>query len=73
VDEPADGTGPADLDGERAHFVRVGLFDLTKSSVLLRARRRVDPGAWSNAARAEYSSGLDACALAFDLHEGRKP
>jgi hypothetical protein len=68
ADEPADGTGAADLDGERAHSVRVGLVELPTSKVLLRTRKRVDPSAWSNAARAEYSSGLDGCALAYDLH-----
>jgi hypothetical protein len=68
VDEPADGTGAADLDGERAHPVRVSLVDLALSKALVRARKRVDPSAWSNAARAEFSSGLDGCALAYDLH-----
>lgn len=69
LDEPADGGGPADLDGERAHEVRVGLVDVASGRILLRTRKRVDPSAWSPAARAEYASGLDGCGLAVDVYE----
>jgi hypothetical protein len=69
MDEPSDVAGPADLDGERAHPVRVGLIALPSAKALFRLRRRVDPSAWSTAARAQYSSGLDACALALDIYE----
>jgi hypothetical protein len=69
LDEPPEGATPADLDGERAHTVRVFFVDPTSTEVLLRVRRRVDPAAWSATSRAEYSGGLDACALALDVHE----
>lgn len=67
VDEPGDPASPAELDGERPHDVRVLLFDLASEQVLLRTRKRVSPDDWASAARAELASGLDACALAFDL------
>lgn len=67
LDEPGDARVPADLDGERPHDVRVELYDAAAGTTLLRARVRVDPGAWSARARAEFASGLDACALAWDL------
>ena len=67
LDEPSTGTGPTDIDGERAHDVRVAIVDLAAGKVLLRARKHVDPSAWSTGAREEYSSGLDGCALALDV------
>jgi hypothetical protein len=67
MDEPGDAHAVADLDGERAHTVRVELVEVATSKVLLRARKHVDPSEWSAASRADLSSGLDACALAFDL------
>jgi hypothetical protein len=69
MDEPGDGKGPTELDGERLHDVRIGLVDLTSAKVLLRLRKRVDPTWISMNARAQYASGLDACALAVDVHE----
>ena len=69
VDEPGDGKGPTELDGERPHDVRIGLVDLTSAKVLLRLRKRVDPTWISMNARAQYASGLDGCALALDVHE----
>ncbi|MCW5831957.1 MAG: hypothetical protein KIS78_05840 [Labilithrix sp.] len=68
-DEPGDGGGPTELDGERAHPVRVVLVELASSRELLRLRRVVDPSWITPARRPTYASGLDACALAFDLHE----
>ncbi len=68
MDEPDKGGGPTELDGERAHEVRIGLVDMAASRVLLRIRRPVDPGWISLASRAEYASGLDGCALALDVH-----
>lgn len=67
MDEPADGTGPTELDGERAHDVRVGLVDLASEKMLFQVRRRVDPSWLSEGARAEYASGIDSCALALDV------
>lgn len=69
LDEPGDPKAPAELDGERPHAVRVVLSDLTSGQLLLRFRRGVDPSWLSLAARAEYASGIDSCALAFDLRE----
>jgi hypothetical protein len=68
IDEPGAGPGPTELDGERAHHIRLGLWDLTTEKLLLRLRRHVDPN-WisSPVARAEYASGMDACALAYDV------
>jgi hypothetical protein len=67
IDEPGDSRGPTELDGERPHEVRVGLVDLAAPRVLLRLRKRVDPGWISPAVRAEYASGIDSCALALDV------
>ena len=69
LDEPGEGTGPSELDGERPHEIRVGIVDLASSRILLRARRHVDPTAWSATSRAQYASGLDACAVAVDLRD----
>jgi hypothetical protein len=69
MDEPGEAGGPTELDGERAHFVRVGLVDLPSARVLLRMRKRVDPSWISAAKRPLFASGLDGCALAFDIRE----
>jgi hypothetical protein len=69
MDEPGDGTGPTELDGERAHFVRIGLVDLASSNVVLRLRKRVDPAWISQSARSEYASGLDGCLAALDVRD----
>src|SRR5262249_11703649 len=61
------GTGPADIDGERAHDIRLALVDLAASKVIFRTKKHVDPSEWSVVARAEYASGLDQCAFAFDI------
>jgi len=67
LDEPGDGSGPTELDGERPHPVRVMLVDLAGSKVLLRSRHVVDPNAFAPARRATYAGGLDSCALALDV------
>jgi hypothetical protein len=72
LDEPSPLGGPVELDGEKAHTVRVGVVDLTNESTLLRLRKRVDP-AWISPARADYARGLDSCALALDVHESLSP
>lgn len=69
IDEPPDTPGPAELDGERPHPVRVGLIDLDENRPWFRLRRRVDPGWLSEAARAEYARGIDSCALALEVRE----
>jgi len=76
LDEPAATRGPVELDGERAHDVRVGLVDLRTQKLLLQLRRPVDPGFISVNARAEYAGAIDSCALALDVREavtGRAP
>jgi hypothetical protein len=72
LDEPSDRIGPAELDGERAHHVRIGIIDLAMGTVLYRARKLVDPSWISMAKKSEYANGLDGCGLAFDVHEGLK-
>jgi len=69
MDEPGTGKGPTELDGERAHDVRVGVVDLAAARVLLRVRRHVDPTWVSEARRPVYASALDGCALALDVRE----
>jgi hypothetical protein len=69
MDESSDATGPAELDGERPHTVRVGLVDLASDALLLRMKRRVDPGKVSAERRPLYANGIDSCALAFDVRE----
>ncbi len=67
IDEPGDGTGPTELDGETQHPIRVILADLTNGEVRLRFRKQVDPNWISPNVRAEYARGIDSCALAMDL------
>jgi hypothetical protein len=66
MDEP-DEPGPADLDGERPHHVRVAVIDLRANRPLLRTRKRVDPSWLAAATRSQYASAVDGCALAFDV------
>jgi hypothetical protein len=69
MDEP-DEKGPADLDGERAHQVRVVIVDIRTATVLLRARKRVDPNWLAATTRSTFASAVDGCALAFDVRAG---
>lgn len=73
LDEPGEPNSIAEFDGERPHDVRVEIVDLLTPKVLLRMRKHVDPSAWSATARVDYASGLDGCALAFELHESLRP
>ena len=68
VDEPSPPGGTVELDGEKAHVVRVGIIDLTSESTLLRLRTRVDPSWISAARRVDSANALDSCALALDVH-----
>ena len=68
MDEPGDRSAPAELDGERAHNMRVGLVDLTTQVLLLRLRRKVDPSWLSASSRAEFARGIDSCAFAMEVH-----
>jgi hypothetical protein len=68
MDEPPTRPGPVELDGERAHDVRVGLVDLRAQTLLLLLRLPVDPGFISPNVRAEYAGAIDSCALALDIH-----
>lgn len=67
MDEPATRPGPVELDGERAHDVRVGLVDLRAERLLLQLRFPVDPSFISVNARVEYAGPIDSCALALDV------
>jgi hypothetical protein len=69
LDETASAKGPTELDGERAHAVRVVLVDLTNGEVRLRFRHDVDPSWLSDNARAQFAAGIDSCALAMDLRK----
>jgi hypothetical protein len=66
MDEP-DEPGPADLDGERAHQVRVAVIDLRADKILVRARKRVDPNWLAATTRSTFASAVDGCALALDV------
>jgi len=69
MDEP-DEPGPADLDGERAHQVRVAIVDLRAGKALLRVRKRVDPNWLAASTRSTLASAVDGCALALDVRAG---
>ncbi len=71
-DEPGEGAGVTELDGERPHDVRIGLVDLTSSKLLLRLRKHVDPSWIAVATRAQFASGLDSCALAMDVRDAAR-
>lgn len=70
MDEPAPAGGITEIDGERAHDVRVAIVDRKTSTILFRARKHVDPSDWTTQNRAQFASGLDGCALAYDLRDG---
>lgn len=67
IDEPGDTQAPTELDGERAHWVRVHLLDLVNARPLLRLRLRVDPGWISPPVRAEHAGAIDSCSFALDV------
>lgn len=67
LDEMGAATGPTELDGERAHPVRVALVDLSNGESRLRFRGKVDPSWLSDQAKEKYASGIDSCALALDF------
>lgn len=73
MDDEASATGPTELDGERAHDVLVAIVDLRADRLLLRARRRADPGGFSERTRLEHARGLASCALGLDVREGIGP
>lgn len=73
MDEHGPATGPSELDGERAHLVRVAIVDVVVGRTLLRLRRRVDPADWSERSRTTYARGLDECGLAFDVRSAAVP
>ncbi|HEY3497729.1 MAG TPA: hypothetical protein VGK73_23690 [Polyangiaceae bacterium] len=76
LDEPATSPGPVELDGERAHDVRVGLVELRTQKLLFQLRRPVDPSFISPNLRSEYAGAIDSCALSLDVREavtGRAP
>lgn len=73
LDEPGEAGGLSELDGERPHDVRVGIVDLRAGKIMLRLRKRVDPSWITLQKRADYASGLDACALALDVRARAAP
>ena len=66
MDEP-DEAGPADLDGERPHHVRIEVVDLRAAKIMLRMRKRVDPNWLAATTRSTFASAVDGCALALDV------
>lgn len=72
MDEPAPAGGITEIDGERAHDVRVAIVDLQKQKPLFRSRKHVDPSEWSTQNRSQFASGLDGCTLAYDLRDALK-
>jgi hypothetical protein len=69
MDERGGPGGVTELDGERPHDARVALVDLEANRTLLRLKRRLDPGGFSDRGRASHASGLDACALSLDVRD----
>jgi len=69
LDETSTARGPTELDGERAHAVRIVLADLASGELRLRFRHEVDPSWLSDSARAQYAAGIDSCALAMDVRK----
>jgi hypothetical protein len=65
--DESDEAGPADLDGERAHQVRVTIVDIRAAKVLLRLRKHVDPNWLATTTRSNFASAVDGCALALDV------
>ena len=72
IDEPGDAGSAAELDGEKPHYVKVGVIDLIENKPLLRLRRRVDPSWLSDATRIELAHDVDSCTLAWDVHQAVK-
>ena len=68
MDETGAATAPTELDGERAHDVRIALIDLPASKLLLRLRRHVDPSWIAAVTRPTFARGVDSCALGLDVH-----
>lgn len=66
MDEPGP-PGPADLDGEKVHDVRVAIVDLRAGKIVLRARKHVDPNWLSASTRSTFAAATDGCALAYDI------
>jgi hypothetical protein len=62
-----DEEGGSELEPERPHDVRVFLGDPRSQSLLLRVRRRVDPGALSAGLQRAWARPFDGCALALDV------
>jgi hypothetical protein len=72
MDEPGEGSGPTELDGERPHAIRVALVDWTSGRILLRQRHHVDPAWISPGKRLTYAGGLDACRVALEIHDATR-
>jgi hypothetical protein len=72
VDEEPEVPVPAELDGERAHPMRMGVVDLATEKTVLRMRRFVDPSKIPSDKRVMYAAGMDACGFAFDARESVK-
>lgn len=68
-DEPGDGQGVTELDGERPHDIRLAIVDVKRSVVLLRQRKHVDPSFISVAKRPTYAAALDGCGVAYDVRK----
>jgi hypothetical protein len=69
LDEPKEGSGPTELDGEHVHSVRIFFWDMVRDKTLLSLRRRVDPSFISPGRRAAYARELDSCKLGVELRQ----
>lgn len=69
MDEPNEPGGVTELDGEHAHFIRLGIVDLMTNEVLVRQRKRVDPSWISLGKRAEYAAILDSCLFGLEVRQ----
>jgi hypothetical protein len=66
MDEPGAPGAVVELDGERAHDVRLAIVELGSGEYIFRMHAHVDPSTWSESGRSQWASGLDGCRLAQD-------
>jgi hypothetical protein len=72
-DEPNEGSGVTELDGEHAHAVRLVVIDLASGNPLLRFRKQVDPSWITPNRRSMYARELDGCKFALDVRQAVSP
>lgn len=69
MDDMSSASGPTELDGARAHNVRLFLAEIRSGTVLLRLTRHVDPKWVSVSLRPTHAHKLDSCVLAMDARD----